>query len=80
MLARPGVDDLPGQKVLPVGRDDRDDVANVVGVVVPVLLGRVAELVDQDRRAPLGEEQQGKAGRHHLVLLTASVPEPGELF
>ena len=37
----PRVDNLPGEKVFPVFRDDRYDVANVVGVVVPVLAPRM---------------------------------------
>ena len=40
--------------------------------------GRPAELVDQDRRATLGQEQQGQARPDDLVL-AASGPEPREL-
>ncbi len=41
--------------------------------------GQMAELVDQERSAALGQEQQGEAGRHQVVLLAAALPEPGQL-
>ena len=67
-----GVDDLPGEEALPVAGDDGDEVADVVGVVVPVAAGPMAELVDQDRRAALGQEQEREAGGHDRVLRDAS--------
>src|SRR5208337_473134 len=67
-----GIDDLPGEEVFPVARDNGDEVANVVGVVVPVAPGPVAELVDQDRRAALGQEQYREAGGHDGLLRDAS--------
>ena len=30
-----GIDDLPGEQVFPVAGDDRDEVADVVGIVFP---------------------------------------------
>ena len=66
-------------RCLPVAGDDADEVADVVGVVVPVAAGAVAELVDQDRRAALGQEQQREARRHQLVLLVGPAPEAREL-
>ena len=74
------VDDLPGQQVLPVAGDDADEVADVVGVVVPVVDRQVAELVDQDRRPALGQEQQREARRQDRVVLDqCALPEAGEL-
>ena len=74
-----GVDDLPGQEVLPVAGDDGDEVADVVGVVVPVAAGAVAELVDQDRGAALGQEQEREARRDDLVALDhGALPESRE--
>ena len=69
-----GIDDLPGQQALPVAGDDVDEVADVVGVVVPVASGAVAELVDQHRGAALGQEQQREARREHGVVLDRAAP------
>ena len=75
-----GIDDLPGQQALPVARDDIHDVSDVVGVVVPVAGRGMDELVDQDRRAPLGEKQERETGRQDLVrLVERALPEPAEL-
>ncbi len=64
-----GIDDLPGQEALPVARDDVDEVAHVVGVVVPVIGREVVQLVDQHRRAALGQEHEREAGREDRVVL-----------
>ena len=75
-----GIDDLPGEEVFPVAGDDGDEVADVVGVVVPVAAGPVAELVDQDRGAALGQEQEREAGRDRPVALDQrALPEAREL-
>ena len=71
-----GVDDLPGQQVLPVAGDDADEVADVVAVVVPVVAGAVAELVDEHRGAALGEEQQGEAGGDGRAVLAGVAAGP----
>ena len=63
------VDDLPRQEALPVAGDDVDHVADVIGVVVPVVDREVVELVDQDRRPPLGEEQDREARREDRIVL-----------
>ena len=78
-MAMLGVDDLPGQQVLPVAGDQADEVPDVVGVVVPVAARAVAELVDQDRRPALGQEQEREAGRDDRVLLLDSPPLPEAL-
>ncbi len=72
------IDNLPGQQVLPVLGNDGHDVPNIVGVVVPVLLRRMAKLVDQDRSAALRQEKQREGRRHQVVFLTASSPESGQ--
>ena len=81
-MATSGIDDLPGQQVLPVARDDAHDVSDVVGVVVPVARRGMAELVDQDRRPPLGQEEQGEAGRQDLISSRSAQPpqNPESLF
>ena len=72
-----GIDDLPGEQVFPVARDDRDEVADVIGVVVPVAAGPVAELVDQHRGAALGQKQDREAGGDRPVGLDQrALPEP----
>ena len=70
-----GVDDLPGQQVLPVPGDGADEVADVVGVEVPVVAGPVAELVDQHGRPALGQEEQREAGADQGLILEE--PDPG---
>src|SRR5208337_3784874 len=76
-----GIDDLPGEEVFPVARDDGDEVADVVGVVVPVSPGPVAELVDQDRRAALGQKQKREAGGDRPVSLDQrALPEARKLI
>src|SRR5262245_51213213 len=52
-----GVDNLPHEQVLPVGRNDRNNVAHVVRVVVPVHFWPMDQLIDEDRSAALGQEQ-----------------------
>ena len=54
------IDDLPGEEVFPVAGDDGDEVADVVGIVVPVAPGPMAELVDQDRARPLARNKSAK--------------------
>ena len=40
----------------------------------------MSQLVDQDRRAPLGQKQKCEARRQHLVgLVESTCPEPAEL-
>ena len=55
-----GVDDLPGEQVLPVVRDDRDDVANIVRVVVPVRFGRMGSLLIKTGARPLARKSSAK--------------------
>src|SRR5262249_37744497 len=56
-----------------------DDVADIVRVVVPVAGRRVIELVDQDRRPSLGQEQDREAGGEDRVVLDqGALPEPAE--
>ncbi len=74
-----GVDGLPGQKAVPVPRDDSDHVADVVGVVVPIVGRQVSKLVDQDGRAALGQEEKGETGGDQVVLLGESYPESPQL-
>ena len=75
-----GVHNLPGQQVIPVPGDDPDEVADVVGVVVPVgSVEPVAELVDDHGCPPLGEEQEGETSRDRRVtLVLLASPEPFE--
>ena len=80
IVAALGVDDLPGEQVFPFVGDDADQVANVVGVLVPVAAGKMAELVDQDRRATLGQEQQGQAGRPRSRSRPRPLQNPESLF
>ncbi len=75
-----GVHDLPGEQALPVARDHPDEVADIVGVVVPVVDRAMAELVDQHRRPALGQEQQREARRDQLVLLVGPCQNPESGF
>ena len=77
---RSGVDHLPLEQALPVAASDVDDVADVVGVVVPVVQRGMAQLSDQDRRPALRQKQERKAGRQNIVLLLElAFPGPAEL-
>src|ERR1700678_2822717 len=53
---RARVDNLPRQQAFPVTRHDTDQIADVVGIVIPVIAGMSSKFVDQNRRAPLGQE------------------------
>jgi hypothetical protein len=76
-----GIEDLPGKQVFPVARDDADDIADVVRVVIPVLSPAKAQLVDQDGRAPLGEEQNRETGRQDLFrFVECAHPEASEFL
>ncbi len=57
-----GVDDLPGEQVLPVSGDDADEVADVVVVVIPVAPGGVAGLLMRTGGSAFGQKQKGEAG------------------
>src|SRR5262249_4139281 len=75
-----GVDDLPGDQAFPVTGDDVDEVADVVGVVVPVIPRTVAKLVDDDGRAAFGQEEDREAGGNEFFLLVKrAAPEALEL-
>ena len=78
-LEPPGVVDLPGERLLVEQLLARifDQVAAVVVLVVPVLVGAVGELADQDRRAALGQKQQREAGgddRRQCVAVARAGP------
>src|SRR5262249_15011110 len=70
-----GIDNLPRQEVFPIGGDDRNNVAHVVRIVVPVHFWPMDKLVDEDRGAAFGQEQQGEARRDDVGLLTSASPE-----
>ena len=56
-----GVDDLPGEQALPVAGDDRDEVADVVGVVVPVVpRGPCRSLLTSTGARPLARNSSAK--------------------
>src|SRR5262249_34412124 len=63
------IDDLPGQQVFPVTRDNADDVTDVVDVIIPVSRRSMAQFVDQHRRTPLGQKEQREAGCQDLISL-----------
>src|SRR5262249_16782001 len=56
--------------------DGLDEVDHIAGVEVPVVERCVAELLHQDRRAALGQEQHREAGRHDFTALQQGAP-PG---
>src|SRR5205823_3336778 len=74
-----GVKDLPGKRLAfeQLAAGVLDQVAGVVVVVVPVVAGAVGQLTDQDRRAPLGQKQQGEAGRDDWPDVEPAAALPG---
>ena len=67
------VEDLPAHRLfleqLPAG--ELDQVAAIAALVVPAVLVAVGQLGDQDRRPPLGQEQQGEAGGNERLRFLA---------